>query len=513
MIMDIGPAANARNFPDRTAVVFKDVRYTWAQWNRRINRLANALLRMGLSPGDKCAMMLNNCHQFLEVMLASSKIGVLAVPMSYRLRAREIEYVLANADAQAFVFEPHFLSEVQAALESLGQFPKERLITIGESEKGGGLPYEALLADSPEGEPRGDGGQTLNAMIYTSGTTGNPKGVYRTNGVDPSIVMGIIQAFSLMPGEVHLVPAPLYHSAPTLGSVLAIALGGTVVIMPRFEPIEFLEAIERERVTSAMVVPTIVKRILALPEEVRARFDISSMRALIVGAAPFPVETKRAAVAYFRDCVYEYYGSTDAGLNTVLKPSEQLERPASCGKALPGQDIKIFDDDGNELPPGVEGNVYIASPLVAATQYYKDPEKTKRSRIGDYMTVGDVGYLDKDGYLYICDRKSDMVISGGVNIYPAEIEQVIHEHPAVLDVAVIGVPSEEWGEELKAVLQLKPQARASEEEIIDFCRQRLADFKRPRSVDFVPEVPRNPSGKLLKRKLRERYWAGKERRV
>jgi len=294
---------------------------------------------------------------------------------------------------------------------------------------------------------------------------------------------------------------------------LAIALGGTVVIMPRFDPIEFLEAIERERVTSTMVVPTIVKRILALPEEVRARFDISSLRALIVGAAPFPVETKRAAVAYFRDCVYEYYGSTDAVLNTVLKPSEQLERPASCGKALPGQDIKIFDDEGNELPPGVEGNVYIASPLVAGTQYYKDPEKTERSRIGEYMTVGDVGYLDEDGYLYICDRKSDMVISGGVNIYPAEIEQVIHEHPAVLDVAVIGVPSEEWGEELKAVVQLKPRAQASEEEIIDFCRQRLADFKRPRSVDFVAEVPRNPSGKLLKRELRERYWAGRERRV
>jgi long-chain acyl-CoA synthetase len=232
-----------------------------------------------------------------------------------------------------------------------------------------------------------------------------------------------------------------------------------------------------------------------------------------VGAAPFPLETKRAAVEYFGNCIYEYYGSTDAGLNTILPPSEQTKRPASCGKVLDGNEIVILDDDGKKLPPGEVGNIYITNSLVKTMQYYKDPEKTKAAFRGDYMTVGDMGYLDDEGYLYIVDRKTDMVISGGVNIYPAEIEEVIHEHPDVLDVAVIGVPNEEWGEELKAVVQLKPGARATADDIIDFCRSRVADYKRPRTVDFVAEVPRNPSGKLLKREIRAPYWEGRERRV
>jgi long-chain acyl-CoA synthetase len=283
--------------------------------------------------------------------------------------------------------------------------------------------------------------------------------------------------------------------------------------MAKFDPEAFLALVDREKVTSCLVVPTIVKRVLALPDEVKRRYDVSSMRSLIVGAAPFPLETKLAAIAYVGDCVYEYYGSTDAGLNTILPPSEQRERPASCGKAVPGTDIAILDDDGQKLPARAVGNIYITNALVRSMQYYKDPEKTKQAFRGDYMTVGDMGYLDEDGYLYIVDRKTDMVISGGVNIYPAEIEEVIYEHPAVLDVAVIGVPNEEWGEELKAVVQLKPDARATADDIIDFCRERVADYKRPRTVDFVDEVPRNPSGKLLKREIRAPYWEGRARRV
>jgi long-chain acyl-CoA synthetase len=374
--------------------------------------------------------------------------------------------------------------------------------------------YESLLARQPASEPADQPPPGMNSMIYTSGTTGRPKGVHRPGGIPPELFLAIVQGFGMRMGdEVHLVPAPLYHSAPTLGSALTIVLGGTLVIMEKFDPEEFLAAIDREKVTSSFVVPTIVKRVLALPDEVKRRYDMSSLRSLIVGAAPFPVETKRAAVAYFGDCLYEYYGSTDAGLNTILPPSEQLARPASCGKGLAGQEIVILDDEGSRLGPGEVGNIYVTNQLVKAMQYYKDPEKTKQAFRGDYMTVGDMGYLDAEGYLYIVDRKTDMVISGGVNIYPAEIEEVIHEHPAVLDVAVIGVPNEEWGEELKAVVQLKPGVRAGADDIIDFCRERLADYKRPRSVDFVDEVPRNPSGKLLKREIRAPYWAGRERRV
>jgi len=515
MEMEIGAAVNAKIFPDRTAVVCGPVRYTWTEWNARINQLAHAFGALGLGRGDKLAVMLNNCQEFLELANAAVKTGVITVPLSYRLRGREIEYIVKDSDSRALIFGEEFVPEITAVMPSLDDVLPGGYVMVGAGEHDDRFKrYEALLAGQPSSEPEEPAPPGLNSMIYTSGTTGRPKGVFRAGGVDPVLLLSFVQGFGLQMGnEVHLVPAPLYHSAPTLGSVLTIVLGGTLVIMPKFEPEEFLRLIDHEKATSSFVVPTIVKRVLALPDEVKRRYDMSSLRALIVGAAPFPVETKRAAVAYFGDCIYEYYGSTDAGLNTILPPSEQLARPASCGKVLEGQDIVILDDEGTKLGPGEVGNIYITNSLVREMQYYKDPEKTQQAFRGDYMTVGDMGYLDEDGYLYIVDRKTDMVISGGVNIYPAETEEVIHEHPAVLDVAVIGVPNEEWGEELKAVVQLKPGRHATADDIIDFCRERLADFKRPRSVDFVDEVPRNPSGKLLKREIRARYWKGRERRV
>jgi long-chain acyl-CoA synthetase len=413
------------------------------------------------------------------------------------------------------VIGAEFLPEIQPILAELPGIVAGGHVVVGATAPPAPFrDYERLLAAQPTTEPDDQAPPGINSMIYTSGTTGRPKGVYRSGGIDPAIILAIVQGFGLqMGGEVHIVPAPLYHSAPALGSTLTIVLGGTLVIMDKFDPEEFLALTARERVTSSFVVPTILKRILALPDEVKRRYDPSSLRSLIVGAAPFPLETKKAAIEYFGDCIYEYYGSTDAGLNTILPPSEQRARPASCGKPVGGSDIRILDDDGSPLPTGEVGNIYVTNALVKAMQYYKDPEKTKSAFRGDYMTVGDMGYLDADGYLYIVDRKTDMVISAGVNIYPAEIEELIHEHPAVLDVAVIGVPNEEWGEELKAVVQLRPGATATADDIIDFCRTRIADYKRPRSVDFVAEVPRNPSGKLLKREIRAPYWEGRARKV
>jgi long-chain acyl-CoA synthetase len=512
--MEIGAAANARSAPQRTAVVFGSTRYTWEVWNARINRLAHALRALGLGRGDKVAVMLHNCHQFLELGQAAVKTGLVTVPLNYRLRGREIAYIVDNSDARALVCAADLVPEIAGVMDGLSGVVPGGWVAVGDAGDSRFTDYERLLADEPADEPADQPPLGLSSMIYTSGTTGRPKGVHRPGGVDPQILLAIVQGFGLRMGdEVHLVPAPLYHSAPALGAALTILLGGTLVVMPRFDPEELLALVAAERVTSAFVVPTIVKRVLALPDEVRRRYDVSSLRSLIVGAAPFPLETKRAAIEYFGPCVYEYYGSTDAGLNTILPPAEQLARPSSCGKVLDGQEVVILDDRGNRLPPGEVGNIYVTNSLVRSMQYYKDPEKTRQAFRGEYMTVGDVGYLDADGYLYIVDRKTDMVISGGVNIYPAEIEETIHEHPAVLDVAVIGVPNDEWGEELKAVVQLKPGAHATADDLIDFCRERLADYKRPRSVDFVPEVPRNPSGKLLKREIRARYWEGRERRV
>ncbi len=513
--MEIGAGANAKHFPDRTAIVFGDSRFSWRDWNGRINQLAHALRALGLGRGDKVAVMLHNCHQILEVGQAAMKTGVVTVPLNYRLRAREIQYIVDNADARVLIVGAELLPEILPIVAELNGIVDGGHLLVGDGSPPAPFrDYEELLAAQPSAEPGDPAPAGINSMIYTSGTTGRPKGVYRPGGIDPAIILSIVQGFGLeMGNEVHIVPAPLYHSAPGLGATLTIVLGGTLVVMDKFDPERFLALVERERVTSSFVVPTILKRILALPDDVKRRYDRSSLRSLIVGAAPFPVETKKAAIAYFGDCIYEYYGSTDAGLNTILAPSEQAARPASCGKPVGGSEIRILDDDGNALPAGAVGNIYLSNALVKSMQYYKDPEKTREAFRGDYMTVGDMGYLDDEGYLYIVDRKTDMVISAGVNIYPAEIEEAIHEHPAVLDVAVIGVPNEEWGEELKAVVQLRPGARASADEIIDFCRERLADYKRPRTVDFVAEVPRNPSGKLLKREIRAPYWEGRARRV
>jgi long-chain acyl-CoA synthetase len=514
--MEIGAGANAKQAPDRTAVVFGDVRYTWREWNARINQLAHALRALGLGRGDKVAVMLHNCHQMLELGQAAMKTGLVTVPMNYRLRAREIQYIVDDSDARALIVGAELLPEITPILGEMRGIVAAGHLLVG----GGASPaapfrdYERVLAEQPTSDPTELAPAGINSMVYTSGTTGRPKGVHRPGGIDPAVILGVVQGFGLQPGnEVHIVPAPLYHSAPGLGAMLTIALGGTLVIMDKFDPEDFLALTARERVTSSFVVPTIVKRILALPDAVKRRYDVSSLRSLIVGAAPFPVETKKAAIDYFGDCLYEYYGSTDAGLNTILPPSEQRARPASCGKPIGDSIIRILDDEGNELPTGEVGNIYITNGLVRSMSYYKDPEKTRAAFRGDAMTVGDMGYFDADGFLYIVDRKTDMVISAGVNIYPAEIEEVLHEHPAVLDVAVIGVPNEEWGEELKAVVQLRPDASATSDDLIDFCRTRLADYKRPRSVDFVAEVPRNPSGKLLKREIRAPYWEGRARRV
>jgi acyl-CoA synthetase (AMP-forming)/AMP-acid ligase II len=513
--MEIGPGANAKHFPDRTAIVFGETRYDWRGWNGRINQLAHALADLGLKRGDKVAVMLHNCHQILEVGQAAAKTGVVTVPLNYRLRGREIQYIVDNSDARVLVVGEELLPEIQPILSELSGIVPGGHILVGHGDAPAPFQdYEELIADQPASDPAEAAPPGINSMIYTSGTTGRPKGVYRPGGIDPQVILGVIQGFGLQMGnEVHIVPAPLYHSAPGLGAMLTIALGGTLVIMDKFDPEQFLALTEREKVTSSFVVPTIVKRILTLPDAVKRRYDPSSLRSLIVGAAPFPVETKKAAIEYFGDCIYEYYGSTDAGLNTILPPSEQRARPASCGKPVGGSEILILDDAGDPVPTGEVGNIYLTNSLVKAMTYYKDPEKTREAFRGEHMTVGDMGYLDADGYLYIVDRKTDMVISAGVNIYPAEIEELIHEHPAVLDVAVIGVPNEEWGEELKAVVQLRPDARATADEIIDFCRARIADYKRPRTVDFVAEVPRNPSGKLLKREIRAPYWEGRTRRV
>jgi len=346
-------------------------------------------------------------------------------------------------------------------------------------------------------------------MIYTSGTTGHPKGAWRPNGVNVENVLQVISIFGLNQSDVHLVCGPGYHSAVAFFATLHGVLGATNVIQHKFEAEGALDLIERHGVTTTFMAPTLLQRLVDAQE--RRPRDLSSLRALILGAAPCPHALKVRAEAALGQVLWEFYGATETGINTVLRPEDQLRKPGSCGTAVLGQEIRLAGPDGSEVPDGAPGEFMVRNSWLA--EYYNRPEATGKSLHDGFFSVGDVAYRDDEGYYFICDRMVDMVISAGVNIYPAEVEAVLHAHPAVMDAAVIGVPDDQWGESVKAVVQLRPGKSASADELIAFCDQRLAGYKKPRSVDFVDELPRDAAGKLLKRKLREAYWAGMSRRV
>jgi long-chain acyl-CoA synthetase len=358
-------------------------------------------------------------------------------------------------------------------------------------------------------------------MTYTSGTTGRPKGVRRPlPDLPPETIAAALGQFLLLfgirprGGTVHLVVAPLYHTAVMSFASNHLHLGHTVVLMDRWTPEGMLEAIARHRVSATHMVPTQMRRLLALPDEVRARHDTRSLRHVIHSAAPCPVDVKRRMLEWWGPVVYEYYAASEGG-GTLATPDEWLARPGTVGKAWPISRLRIVDDDGRELPPRQVGTVYM-SMGPHRFEYHKDPKKTESSWQGDFFTVGDAGYLDEDGYLYLCDRKSDMIISGGVNVYPAEIEAVLGGHPKVGDVAVFGIPDDDWGEQVKAVVEPAAGVAAGpdlERELRAWLDGRLAGFKIPRSIDFTDALPRDPSGKLYKRKLRDPYWAGRERAI
>ncbi len=306
---------------------------------------------------------------------------------------------------------------------------------------------------------------------------------------------------------------PLYHSAPGSFSLFTTMLGGTVVVMRKFDPEHALHLIDTHRVTSTFMAPTLVKRILDLPESVRARYDVASMKSLVVAAAPCPMRVKEEALRYFGPCFYEFYGSTELGVNTILEPADVLRKPGSCGRAAPNVEMALLDDDGKPVAPGEPGELYVRRFEGMFDGYYKNPEATAQTRRGEWYSVGDVARVDADGYYYICDRKRDMIISAGVNIYPAEIEDALHRHPAIEDVAVFGVPDDDWGERVHAAIQLRPGHALTADEVRAFARAHVADYKVPREVSFPQDFPRDTAGKLIKRMLRDPHWAGRERQI
>ncbi len=510
-----GIAANAAERPEHLALVDGSRRLGYAAFDRLVGRVAHVLAARGLGAGGRVALLLPNSIEFFAVTHAAQRLGALAVPINFRWRRDEIAYLLADAEADAFVVDAAFLGEAAPALAAAGRPARERCLVVGD---GGGLPsFEAAVAAAPAEVPATDaapGG--FNIMVYTSGTTGRPKGVLHpmlAGAAGFEAQRRIVEMWGWTPQDVHLVVGPAYHTAPNAAASQHLLVGATVVLMRKFEAEECLRLVAAERVTTLMMVPAHFIRILELPAAVRARYDLSSIRKVLHAAAPCPLEVKRRIMEVLPPgTVWEFYGATE-GPGTIIGPEEWLARPGSVGRPWPGVSVKILDDAGRELGPGEVGTIYLSLPGGRRFTYHNAPEKTAAAFRGDYFTVGDVGYLDEAGYLFICDRKADMVISGGVNIYPAEIENVLVAHPDVVDAAVFGVPDDRWGEALVAVVEPRRGAVVHAEALRAWCRARLADYKCPRRIELVAELPRDPNGKVLKRELREPYWAGRARRV
>ncbi|MDH2424332.1 AMP-binding protein [Sphaerisporangium sp. TRM90804] len=491
--------------PGRAAVVDTDGSVTgYGELLARVNQVSHGLRALGPAQGGVVAGVLPNGVDAVVMLMATGQTGLYYVPVNWHLTAGEIAYILGDCDAEAVVYREG--GGVSAA-------------TVREAAAAAGLPERALLdghAALAAGRPsQAPAGRTNGSVMwYTSGTTGFPKGVQRRlSGLPPEENVPLTTWFvgevcDLRPGDgVHLVTSPMYHSAPCAHTMMALHLGHTVVIAPGFDPVNVLELVERHRVTNTMMVPTMFHRMLRLPGDVRKRYDVSSLRQVIHTAAACPVAVKKAMMEWWGPVLYEYYGSTEATIAFAVKPREWLARPGTVGRAVPGVQARVLDDDGADLPPGEPGTVYLRS-STSAFQYRKDPEKTAASRRGDWYAPGDIGYLDEDGYLYLCDRRTDLIVSGGVNVYPAEVEAALLEHPAVADAAVIGVPDEEWGHRVVALVQPVPGAPGGPgltAALLAHCATRLARFKHPRVIEYHDELPRTPTGKISRHRLREEY--------
>jgi long-chain acyl-CoA synthetase len=508
----------AQRDPGRLALVTPDEqRLTAGELLARANRLVHGLRGLGLGKGDVVATVLPNSGEMLELYLAALQAGFYLVPINHHLTASETAYILQDSGAKAFIASDRFGETSVGAVKEVS-FAERARFTLGRLP--GFRAWDELSAGQPDALPADrTAGQVMN---YTSGTTGRPKGVRRPlPPLDPdefaSLFGMLLFLFGLQPkdGNVHLVGSPLYHTAVLMFAGCSLHLGHGVVLMDKWLPEQHLKLIEKYRVTTSHMVPTQFHRLLALPDDVRTRYDLSSMRAMIHAAAPCPIDIKRRMLEWWGPVVWEYYAASEGG-GTVVSPAEWLGKPGTVGKAWPMSEIKILDEQGNAVPTGEIGTVYMALGNGQDFEYHGDKQKTDANRRGRFFTVGDVGYLDQDGFLFLRDRKIDMIISGGANIYPAEIEAVLLTHPKVGDAAVFGIPDEDWGEQVKAVIEPAPgvdPGPALADEIIVFCKQQLAKYKVPKTIDFVETLPRDPNGKLYKRKLRDPYWAEHQRAI
>ena len=487
--------------PDGTLIC-----WTFAELEANANRLGRVFRDRGVRPRDRIIWCGPNSPWVVAAGMAASKIGAVAVPLNYRLTAEEAAYIVDNSDAVlGFTDAEHapLFAEIRAGI------PQAKHILVFDGPPLEGQEDAAALieaADPGEITTEVDPSAT-GTMIYTSGTTGKPKGAVRQGTRDPEQMARMIDSFGYRPDDVYLATGPLYHSGPSGFMAIAFDLGNTTVLQRKFDAEDWLRLVDKYSVSSTFSAPTPVRLVTQLPEATLARYDVSSIRVVVANAAPWSFALKKAFLARFpSDCLFEAYGSTELGVNTILRPEDQLRKPGSCGQVAPGVEIVLLDDDGNAVTESNQpGEVFIRSAGVFTT-YHKAQDKFEEDRRGDLQTVGDIAYFDEEGYYYVCDRKKDMIISGGVNIYPAEIEAALEHADEVMDVAVFGIPSDEWGESVHAAVVKPPGSDLDAATLQTFARDHLAGYKVPRSVEFVAEIPRTGTGKILKRVLREPYW-------
>jgi long-chain acyl-CoA synthetase len=515
----------AQRDPEKLALVDPDERrWTRGELFAACNQVVGGLRDLGLEHGDVVAINSPNCAEYFMLSLACTQAGWYLTPINWHLAPAEVAYIVKDCGAKAFIAHEHVASACIAAADQV-DFPKDARFAIGDID---GFRSFSELREGQSTDLPGNRA-TGSIMNYTSGTTGNPKGVRRGLAppeIDPDLIFSMMTGFLSMFGiegendNVHICGSPLYHTAVLMFSSSSLHFGHSVVLMDKWDPEGMLRLIDEYKCTTSHMVPTQFHRMLALPDEVKDRYDCSSTRHMIHAAAPCPPEVKRRMLDWWGDSIYEYYAATEGG-GTIVTPQQWRKFPGTVGTAWANSEIRIFDDDGKPVPQGEQGTVFILLGDASNFEYKGDAAKTRKNRITSedgkvFFTVGDVGYLNEEGFLFLCDRKIDMIISGGANIYPAEIENVLLTHPKVGDVAVFGIPHEDWGEEIKAVVEPAEGVRPGDsltEELLLFCRDKLARFKTPKTVDYTDAMPRDPNGKLYKRKLRDPYWEGRDRAI
>ena len=503
----MAPAIWAQVQPGKVAVYEVAGRTrTFGDLNANANRIARFLREAGLQTGDAVALVCSNRVEFADVLFGCARVGARMTPVNWHLTAEEIAYVVGDCEAKV-LFGDVRVEALEAAAAACPNLIRK--VSIG-GEAGGFEAYEAMLA-------RFDGGDIADpvrgtTMLYTSGTTGRPKGVYKPNAQAPAYDAGYDRSV-----DKHICTGPAYHASPLAGDIRrALSNGVPTVLMDKWDSRLVLQTIQDQQITRGHFVPIMFQRLLALPPQVRAAYDLSSLKRITHGAAPCPPEVKRAMIEWLGPVLLEYYAGSEGGVGITITSEEWLRKPGSVGRRPNAETLKILDDGGAECAPGFAGAIYLQLAAQGGFEYFKDPGKTHSARRDGYFTMGDVGYLDEDGYLFLTGRNAETIIAGGVNIYPQEVDNEIIKHPAVEDSCTVGIPNDEWGEEVRSVVQLKAGVTASEAlkaDILAFAAQRLAKFKTPRGIDFAETLPRSEAGKIQRNRVRAPYWQGRARAI